>query len=293
MSTVVQRTYRPQIAPGLPGLIVDMTSSEVITKQCEGTSGIGFGLAVGVGTKADSVVLGGTKFFGISVRDVTLARAPIDPLSTLIAEQFAVDTYQNFANMAVLTRGHIWVTAGANAAIGDALYYGGTDGGFSNSASGEAAFGSATFSTIPADGDTIVIGPTTPDTWTFKLTGNNVASKQLAILGTLGDTVRNAATILGGSVSTATANLSYGYSPPSPAGAPQGSGANTLTYAAKTVGTAGNSYTVTATGSAITTSGTSGALAGGTSSATAVPSGFWVTAAMAGQLAVVSLAIQR
>jgi hypothetical protein len=294
MSTVVQSSYRPQITPGVAGMIVNELSSSVSTRICNTAAGIGFGLAVSQDPAFDkAVALGGTAFFGVSVRDVTLDRLPLNPLApdgTLLP----VDTYAPNQNMGVLSRGDIWVTCyGAGEAgvkAGDALYYDPTSGRFCSSG-GQAATGSITFTSQPAAGDTLVVTAGTASTWTWvtALTTGN----QLLIGQTLGDSIANAARTLEASADTATDQLTYAAFPPSPGGSGQGSGANTLMYAAETAGVAANAYTVVSNTAGTTNSGAGGVLAGGTASPTAVSGGFWKSAAIAGQVAKISLGIQR
>jgi hypothetical protein len=297
MTTVVQKTYRPQIAPFVVGQVVDEASAEIQSRQVETSAGIGFGLAVSQGTKDKGCIIAGSAFVGVTVRDVTLDRLPIDPLSTS-SSPGTVDTYQQYANAAVLTRGHVAVTANGGGDGGvkanDALYYDTTTGTFTNSSSGSAAAGTATFTQQPADGDTLVITTSGADTWTFKSSGgNSQSSKYIAILGTLGDTIANAAAVLEAATATNTELLTYKAWPPSPGGVGEGSGSYVLMYAAEAVGTAANSYTVASNTTGTTVTGTSGALAGGTASATAVTGGIWRTSAIAGDVAVISLGIQK
>ena len=65
MSTVLQTRYSQYIAPGVEGMISEMTGSEVGTKICETAAGIPFGKAVSWGTIAKGCILGGTKFAGL------------------------------------------------------------------------------------------------------------------------------------------------------------------------------------------------------------------------------------
>lgn len=283
MNTVVQSTYRFGIAPGLPGMIASMTDSEVATRICETAAGIGFGLACGQGAGDKGAVLGGANFVGISVRDITLAG---NPVGMNAVNPVPVDMYGQYGNMAVMSRGDMWVTCRGGGATGvhagDALFYDQTSGFFTNSASGAAASGMVTYSGQPAAGDTLVINGTTW-TWVDTITTGN----QLLRGATLGDSLRNAANTLGASADTNTAVLQYSYTPFSPAG--QGSAGNALVYAAETVGTAGNAIAVTTN----TAGATVTAMAGGSAAATAVPGGYWKTSAIAGNLARVSLGIQR
>jgi hypothetical protein len=285
MSTVVQTSYRPQIRPGVVGMIASETGWEASTRICETAGGIGFGLAVSQGTLSDKgVVLGGSNFMGISIRDVALDRLPIDPLAadnTLIA----ADTYGQYMDMGVLSRGDIWVQcfgAGSGGVkAGDALYYD-ANGHFTNSASGSASFGQVTFTTNPSVGDTLVINGTTW-TWVSAITTGN----QLLIGATLGDSIRNAAATLEASSDTNTTLMQYRAYPPSPGGAGEGSGSNTITYAAEAVGTTVYTITSNTPGATVT------AMTAGTASATAIVGGYWKSGAIAGDIARVSLGIQR
>lgn len=283
MTTVVQTTYRPQIAPAALGMVADLANSEVGTRICETAAGIAFGRAVSQGTLSDrGAVLGGSNFVGISVRDVTLDRMPIDPLSSTEA---AADTYPQYSNMSVASRGHIWVNAGANVSAGDALYYSATDGTFGGSG-GEMANGSITFSQQPVAGQTVTINGTTV---TFEASG--ATGNQVNIAATLGDTIDALVTMLNASADTNLVACKYGAYPPSPGGAGEGSGANTLQIVDKTAGTAGNSIAFSTNVTGATTSGST--LSGGAAAGTAVTGGYWVTSALAGNLAKVSLGIQR
>lgn len=284
-STVVQSTYRPQIAPAALGMIADEASADVTTRICETAAGIGFGLAVaqGVGDKGCILATGST-FLGISVRDVTLDRLPIDPLApdlTLIA----ADTYPQYSNMAILTRGDIWVNTygfgDTGVKAGDPVYFDAT-GRLCNNTGGTASYGSTTFTQQPAVGDTLVVGASTW-TWASALT----SGLQLLIGPTLGDSIRMAAATLNASVDAPTELLVYAAYPPSPGGAGQGSGANTLQYAAEAVGATTYVITSSTTGATVT------AMTAGTASSNAVTGAFWKTSAIAGQLAKLSLSLQR
>jgi hypothetical protein len=284
-NTVLQDRYSPQIQPAFAGMIADMVEYSIQTRVNETVAGIGFGLAVGQGTRDKGCVLGGASFLGISVIDKTQVLSPIDPLSGNLD---ALDVYGMRKNVAVLSRGHVWVLAGSVIAANDGLFYNSTNGGFSNSASGQAAYGSVMLSQQPADGNTLVINGAT---LTFKAAAP-LGTDGVLIGPTLGDTVLNAANVLNGSVTVGFSALKYSAFPASPGGAGQGSGANTIMIASKTVGTAGNAFALNAgTTSGVTLSGAT--LSGGTAAATAITGGRWLTTAIAGQLAKVSLALQN
>lgn len=285
MSTVVQRTYRPQQAAGLPGMIADETRASVITRQCETAAGIGFGLAVSQGTKDTSAVIGGASFIGLTVRDVTQDQMPIDPLYN--GGPIAVDTYPQYRDMGVMTTGHMWVQCLGGGTLGvkggDALFANAA-GQLSNSASGTAATGSIVFSKIPANNETITVNAVAITFHTSGATGDDLNINY----PTLGDFVTALAAKLNGSATAGLATQQYRADPPSVGG---GSGANTLLIAAETVGTAANAFTLASTCAGSTVSGTT--LAGGAASATAIVGGYWLSSAIAGQLALVSLGIQR
>lgn len=285
MSVVVQSSYRPQIRAAVVGMIADETGYEITSRNCETAAGIGFGLAVSQGSADKGCVIAGSAFIGISVRDVTLALAPIDPLSDTAG---TVDTYAQRTSMGILTRGRIWVKAMGDVAAGDPLYYDTSAGTFGQSASGQAASGSLTFSKQPVADETILINGVT---LTFKASG--ATTNQVNIGNTLGDTLNNIVSrcLAQTGDSGGLGDIVVRADPPSPGGAGQGSGANTLLIAAKTVGTAGNSIAIT-TGTAVGVTRSAATLLGGTASATAVTGAKWVTSAIAGQLAIVSLGIQ-
>jgi len=285
MSTVVQRTYRPQQAAGLAGLIVDETRASVSTYQCGTSAGIGFGLAVSQGSGSDTqaVIGGASKFIGLTVRDVTLDGLPIDPLLDAIAP---VDTYQQYANMAVMHTGHMWVVAHAIVAAGDALFYASADGTLSNSASGEAAFGYIDFTTNPVAGNTVTLQGSA-----ISFVASGATGLQANIGATLGDTLVNLAAMQNASADTNLVLLTTRAYPPSPGGAGQGSGAYRLMVSSKAVGVAGNAYTLATNVPGATVSGAT--LAGGAAAAIAITGGFWLSNAITGDLAQVSLGIQR
>jgi len=288
MSTVVQTTYRPQIAAGAIGMIVDETHASVNTRMVETSGGVGFGLAVSQGVGDTGCVIGGSAFIGVTVRDVTLDRVPIDPQAP-VGTILAADTYPQYANAGVMSTGHIWVAAGAGSIkANDAAFYDQTVGKFSNSASGLAATGNVTFTGQPAAAQTITLNGTT---WTFVASG--ATGNQVNIGSTLGDTVQNLATALSASADVNTKALQYWAYPPSPAGRLEGSAANQLNYAATTVGTAGNAISVSTNVTGATVSGTNGALAGGSAAATAIVGGYFLNSAKGGDLVQLSLGIQR
>jgi hypothetical protein len=261
-------------------MISDMQSSNVQTRLCETAAGIGFGLAVSYGAQSDEgAILGGANFLGISVRDVTLTRAPIDPLSPNLSENNPVDVYLQRMNMGVLTRGNIWVRAQGAAAPGGALYYD-ANGHLCSAAGGSAASAKVVFTQNPAAGQTITIQGTV---WTFEASG--ATGNQTNIGATLSDTLVALAAGLNASADVNVVLMSYAAYPSSP----QPGGASELHMAVKAAGVAGNAYTLTTNVPGTTVTG----FAGGTAAATLITGGSWVTTAIAGDLAVCSLGIQK
>jgi hypothetical protein len=251
------------------------------TRVVETPAGIGFGLAVSQGAKETGCVLGGaTNFIGLTVRDITLVRSPIDPLASGLAP---LDVYPQYSNAGIRSRGHIWVMAGADVNPGDPLFYSAGSGVF-GATGGVSGIGSLTFAGQPAVGDTITIQGSA-----VSFVASGATGLQSNIGATLGDTVANLAKVLNASADANLVLLAYAADPPTPVGG--GSGANKILVASKLPGVAGNAYTLATNSSVVTLSGAT--LSGGVATGVAVPSGFWLSAAIAGQLAKVSLAIQR
>jgi hypothetical protein len=279
-TTVVQTSYRPQIAYGLEGMISDETGSEVGTRLCETASGITFGKACSQGNRPKGCILGGTNFVGVSVRDITLALVSVDPLS---AVDNPLDAYGMWTNVAVLTRGHIWVKPQGLVAPYDPVYYDTASGKFGNSATGLAASGSVTFARNPSNNETLVINGATLTFVTGTPTGD-----QVKIGDTLGDTVANAAAVMDGSATAGFAALTFRADPPTPVGG--GSGADTILIQANAVGVAGNALAITSGPAGMTKSGAT--LAGGSAAGTAIVGARWLDAGLGGQTARIALGIQ-
>jgi len=285
MVVAVQRIYRPQIAPAFEGMPADqMRGPADISRNVETAAGIAFGRAVSQGTRDYGVIIGGSAFVGCSMRDPTVALAPVDPLAAAGSAN-PLDSYGQYTSAWVRTGGRIWVRAAANVAAGNALFYNTTSGLFTNSASGTAASGSITFSQQPTDGQTVIINGVT---FTFKASG--ATGDQANIGPTLGDTINNAVAALNASGTAGLTTISFQAYPPSPGGAGQGSGANQILLGVKAVGVAGNAYTLAAgTLPGVTFSGAT--LSGGTAAATAITGGRWNTTAITGDLAIVNLGV--
>lgn len=109
----VQTTYSEQMRAGLPGLVVgSFGPDDSVTGNVETAAGIGFGLAVSQGVADKGIIIGGTRagFLGITIRDVTL-------------ESDQEDKYAQYQSAGVLTKGQIWVTAGAAVEAGGPVHF--------------------------------------------------------------------------------------------------------------------------------------------------------------------------
>lgn len=107
MSTVVQTTYRPQIAPAVEGMVANETSYNSVTRICETVAGIAFGRAVSYGSSSKGAVLGGSNFLGVTIKDITLNQISVGQF-TPDNTYMGADVYPQYNNMGVLTRGDIW-----------------------------------------------------------------------------------------------------------------------------------------------------------------------------------------
>ncbi len=277
---VLQTRYTTGIAFGVEGMISDMTPSSVGTRICETVAGIGFGKAVSWGAAAKGCIIGGTKFLGLSVRDITLSLVPVDPLSTV---PNTLDVYGRYTNVAVMTRGHMWVKPQALVSPGDDAYYDPVTGLLGNASAGLMASGWVRFSRQPLPNETLVINGAT---LTFVASG--ATGDQANIGPTLGDTVVNASNVMDGSATAGFAALTFRPDPISAIGG-GGTGADTILIQDNASGALTKAITSGPAG--MTKSGAT--LTGGSAAATAIASAKWVTAGIGGQLAIDSLGIQQ
>jgi hypothetical protein len=101
------------------GTIADMTEYNADTGIAEGD--IPFGRAVSRGSADNGVIVGGSTFKGIAIRDVTIAHA-------------TADRYEAPDNVAVLNRGDIWVQVATDVVHDRQAYYNSSTGEFGDSA---------------------------------------------------------------------------------------------------------------------------------------------------------------
>ena len=262
-------------------MISEMTGSEVGTRICETAAGVTFGKAVSQGFRSKGCVIGGAAFVGITVRDITLSMVSPDPLSNV---DNALDTYGQWTNVAVCSRGHIWVKPQGLVSANDAVYYDTGSGKLGNSATGLAASGWVTLARQPANNETLVINGATVTFVTGTPTGD-----QVKIGDTLGDTVTNAVKLLNDSATAGLAALTFAADPPTPVGG--GSASDTILIQANAVGVAGNALAITSGPAGMTKSGAT--LAGGTAAGTLIAGAKWLDSGIAGQTARITLGIQQ
>jgi hypothetical protein len=229
MSTVVQSRYTPMQKKGLPGLIVDEAGYQTSTRRCD-SNAIGFGVAVSDGLDG-TAILGGDALLGITARDVTLNGVTLDPVGNAPPAQ--ADVYDRYRNMAVLTRGHIWVQPANAVAAGDPVYIDYATGDIGNSASGRSATGYIEFAQQPEAGDTVTLGG---QAITFKASGAVAANLEVNIAQTLSDTLTRLAAMLNDSANTTIDDATYAATP--------AGGANRLDISYDTPGSGGNAFGV-------------------------------------------------
>ncbi|MEH6676141.1 structural cement protein Gp24 [Phenylobacterium sp.] len=144
---VNQDTYADNLAAGYAGMVANGETSNRISRTCEDSGGIGFGVPVyrGSGDHGCTRTPGG-QFLGITIAHEALG---------LLSGQTA-DEYAQYDDVAIMTQGVIWVTAGEAVTDGAQAY----------------------------DSDTAIVDTSTDNTiltgWFFDTTGANGALVKLA-----------------------------------------------------------------------------------------------------------------
>jgi hypothetical protein len=144
----VQTVYADTLAVGFPGMVANGETSNRISRTCEDAGGIPFGVPVyrGTGDHGCTRTPAAGAFLGISIAHEALG---------ILAGQDA-DEYPQYANVAIMTQGVIFVTAGEAVTDGAAAY----------------DTGSAIVDTVGSN--TAMTG------WVFDTTGANAAVVKLA-----------------------------------------------------------------------------------------------------------------
>jgi hypothetical protein len=141
MGNVVQSSYTRYQPEGVAGAAATMHGWDADSRICE-SAAIGFGLAVSQGSADNGAVLGGALFVGVSVRDITLVHT-------------TADRYELYDNMAVMTRGDVWVTVGADVVKGNQAHYNTSTGVISDS--GGTAITASRFMTSASSGGLAIL----------------------------------------------------------------------------------------------------------------------------------------
>lgn len=108
----VQSTYGSVHAAAVEGMVANSEPTVIVSKIAEDVEGVGFG-KVCVQGDADNTVTdseASKKFVGISVLDPTQAGG-------------TVDIYPQYATVAVMKKGVIWVQASVAVAMNDVVYF--------------------------------------------------------------------------------------------------------------------------------------------------------------------------
>lgn len=114
---VNQDTYTDLMAPGYAGMIANGETSNRISRTCEDSGGIPFGVPVYRGTGDHGCTRTPNAFLlGISIAHEALALLPGQ----------TADRYQQYDNVAILPLGVIWVVAGEAVTDGAPAYDTGT-----------------------------------------------------------------------------------------------------------------------------------------------------------------------
>lgn len=144
-----QTSYTLNISKGLPGLIYDLSTKDVVSRAVETTAGADFGIVVSRGTdKEKQIVIGGADVLGVTVREIS-REGSADGSIKYSAKEAA----------GVMRKGYIWATIPTGGTAGAALKYNTTTGVIDAGApaAGEAALTNSTLETTTAAGAVGVI----------------------------------------------------------------------------------------------------------------------------------------
>lgn len=139
----LQTNYSSDLVAGYPGMVANGETSNRITRTIDDAAGIAFGRAAFRGPAEHTCTATPTAgaLLGITIAHEVLGQ---------VAGQTA-DTYPRYENVAIMTLGVIWVTAGATVTRGEQAYVT-SAGAFTNSASGNVILPGWFFDTAGASG---------------------------------------------------------------------------------------------------------------------------------------------
>jgi hypothetical protein len=126
---VVQSTFPEQMRQGFPGMVNRMVDYNAVTRSVEGSavSGVAPARAVSQSLASDiGCTIGGTlkDFVGITILDPTIIQ--------VIGSTVPPESYPQYANCGVLTKGEIFATATVPTVTGDPVHFGAADGVLTN-----------------------------------------------------------------------------------------------------------------------------------------------------------------
>jgi len=144
----IQSTYGATHARWYEGMVLNQEPADIVTRVAEDVEGIGFGKVAVQGTADNQVVdsEATAKFVGIAVAD------PGQP----------ADIYAQYANVAVMKRGVIVVSASEAVAVGDPVYYTPATGVLSKTPTSNTLIAGATWDTSTAGAGLAALRLNTP-----------------------------------------------------------------------------------------------------------------------------------
>jgi hypothetical protein len=121
---VAQTTFPDTMRAGVAGMINRMVDYNAVSRSCDTAAGIPAARAVSQGTWDGGCVLGGTAngFLGLSILDPTL----INPIGA------APETYQQYNEVGILTKGEMFASCVVACVAGDPLSFVAADGTLTN-----------------------------------------------------------------------------------------------------------------------------------------------------------------
>jgi len=124
---VVQSTFPETMRAGIPGMVNRMVDYNAVSRSCDTPTGIPAARAVSQSTTWDGgCVIGGTAngFLGLSILDPTI----IIPAGSGLAPE----TYPQYAELGILTKGELFATAPVAVVAGDPVSFVAVDGTLTN-----------------------------------------------------------------------------------------------------------------------------------------------------------------
>lgn len=145
-----QTSYSIKQAKAYAGLVFAQAPHDIVSRDVETTAGIAFGVAVSRGTDLErQIVLGGTKFTGITIRSLDKEGA---------ANTGAIKWNQK-ESAGIIRNGYIWAVCPTGCNPGDAVKYDNTTGiiDSGSAGAGETALDGAQWETVATAGELAVI----------------------------------------------------------------------------------------------------------------------------------------